>query len=53
MNSTDQANVHIFRVRDSIDDFMEALIEEKRNITGDFDEAHNTREMLMKYLLEG
>jgi SNF2 family DNA or RNA helicase len=53
MNSTDQASVHIFHIKDSIDDFMEGLIEEKRGITGDFNEAHNTREMLMKYLLEG
>lgn len=38
MNSTDQANVHIFRVKNSIDDFMAALIEEKRGITEGFNE---------------
>lgn len=39
LNSTDQANVHIFRVKDSIDDFMAALLAEKRQLTDDFESA--------------
>jgi ATP-dependent DNA helicase len=38
LNSTDQANVHIFRVEDSVDDFMAGLLEEKRKITSGFNE---------------
>jgi SNF2 family DNA or RNA helicase len=37
MNSTDQANVHIFRVNESVDKFMEALINEKRDLTEGFE----------------
>lgn len=39
MNSVDQANVHIFRVKDSIDDFMAGLIEEKKKITSGFESS--------------
>lgn len=39
INSTDQANVHIFRVRNSVDDFMAALIEQKRGVTGEFEDG--------------
>lgn len=39
LNSVDQANVHIFRVKDSIDDFMAKLLEEKRSLTEDFESA--------------
>jgi SNF2 family DNA or RNA helicase len=39
LNSTDQANVHIFRVKDSIDDFMAALLAEKKQLTEDFETA--------------
>lgn len=37
LNSVDQANVHIFRVKGSIDMFMEALIDEKRKLTDGFE----------------
>lgn len=39
INSVDQANVHMFRVENSIDDFMAQILEEKRNITTGFNEA--------------
>lgn len=39
MNSVDQANVHIFRVKKSVDDFMAKLLEEKRKIVEGFSEA--------------
>lgn len=39
LNSVDQANVHIFRVKDSIDDFMASLLKEKRQLTSDFESA--------------
>lgn len=39
LNSTDQANVHIFRVKDSIDDFMVGLLEYKKSLTEDFENA--------------
>lgn len=46
MNSTNQANVHIFRVQNSIDNFMAALLEEKRKITEGFNESVSTAELL-------
>lgn len=46
LNSTDQANVHIFRVNKSIDVFMEKLLEEKRGITSGFNEAIGAAELL-------
>jgi len=46
MNSTDQANVHIFRVKDSIDDFMAGLIEEKRDLTEGFEGNFNKDRLL-------
>lgn len=39
MNSTDQANVHIFRVNNSIDDFMETIMKKKRQMLEGFNEA--------------
>lgn len=39
MNSIDQANVHIFRVNASIDDFMEKIMDKKRRLLEGFDEA--------------
>jgi SNF2 family DNA or RNA helicase len=46
MNSTDQANVHIFRVKDSIDEFMEELIEEKRKLTEGFEGSFDKDRLL-------
>lgn len=46
MNSTDQANVHIFRVKDSIDDFMASLIEEKRELTSGFEGNFDKQRMI-------
>jgi SNF2 family DNA or RNA helicase len=37
MNSVDQANVHIFRVTDSVDDYMAALLDEKRDVVNGFE----------------
>lgn len=49
LNSVDQANVHIFRVKKSIDEFMEAIIEEKRKLTEGF-ESELTAADLLKHL---
>lgn len=49
LNSVDQANVHIFHVEKSIDDFMEAILEDKRNIVGGFESA-SVQARLEKYL---
>lgn len=49
MNSVDQANVHIFRVKDSIDDFMEGLINEKRELTSGF-EGNFDKQRLIDHL---
>jgi SNF2 family DNA or RNA helicase len=49
INSTDQANVHIFRVNNSIDDFMERLLEEKRKITAGFGEAITAADLLKAF----
>jgi SNF2 family DNA or RNA helicase len=49
MNSVDQANVHIFRVKDSIDDFMEGLINEKRDLTEGF-EGNFDKQRLLDHL---
>jgi len=38
LNSVDQATVHIFRVKDSIDDWMAKLLEEKQSIVDGFNE---------------
>lgn len=51
LNSTDQANVHIFRVKDSVDDFMAALLQEKANLTEDFESAP-AFEMLKKFFTD-
>jgi SNF2 family DNA or RNA helicase len=49
LNSVDQANVHIFRVNDSIDDFMAGLIEEKRELTEGF-EGNFDKQRIINYL---
>lgn len=46
LNSTDQANVHIFRVANSIDDFMAGLIEEKKKLTEGFESGISAAELL-------
>jgi SNF2 family DNA or RNA helicase len=46
MNSIDQANVHMFRVEKSIDDFMASLIEQKREITSGFASAISTSDLV-------
>lgn len=46
LNSTDQANVHIFRVNKSIDDFMESLLEEKRQLTEGFESTLSAADLL-------
>ena len=52
MNSVDQANVHIFRVEDSVDDWMAGLLEEKRNITGEFDESFDARKAMIGFFTD-
>lgn len=49
LNSVDQANVHVFRVKDSVDEFMESLIEEKKNLTEGF-EVSLTKQRLIDHL---
>lgn len=49
INSVDQANVHIFRVKNSIDDFMAQILEEKRNITTGFGEAITAADLLKAF----
>lgn len=49
INSTDQATVHQFRVKDSIDDFMAQILEEKRNITTGFNEAVSVADLLKAF----
>lgn len=44
LNSTDQANVHIFHVNKSIDDFMENLLKEKREITEGFETEFSAKD---------
>ena len=46
LNSTHQANVHIFRVKNSIDIFMESLIQEKREIVEGFEGRFLATELL-------
>jgi SNF2 family DNA or RNA helicase len=46
LNSTDQANVHIFRVNDSIDDFMESLLNEKKQLTEGFESTLSAADLL-------
>ena len=51
LNSTDQANVHIFHVNKSIDDFMEALMSEKREVAEGFETEFSAKDYL-NYLRE-
>lgn len=46
LNSVDQANVHIFRVNDSIDKFMEDLLEQKKQLTEGFETDMTAADML-------
>lgn len=46
LNSTDQANVHIFRVNKTVDKFMEALIEQKRQLTEGFEGEISARDLM-------
>lgn len=46
MNSTDQANVHIFRVKNSIDNFMAALLKEKSEILEGFESSISASEIM-------
>lgn len=46
LNSTDQAYVHIFRVKGTIDIFMEALIEQKRQLTEGFETTITAKDLL-------
>lgn len=48
LNSEDQANVHIFRVKGSIDIFMEQLIEEKRKLTEGFESSITPAELIQR-----
>lgn len=51
LNSTDQANVHIFRVRKTVDVFMEELIEQKKALTEGFEVNMST--VLKDYIAGG
>ena len=51
LNSTDQANVHIFHVNESIDDFMEDLMSEKRDMTKGFESELSAKDYF-NYLKE-
>lgn len=46
LNSTDQANVHVFRVKDTIDSFMAGLMEEKKRIVEGFEDVINEAELI-------
>lgn len=46
LNSVDQANVHIFRVVDSVDDFMEQLLKEKADLTEGFENTLTAARLL-------
>jgi len=46
LNSTDQANVHIFRVKSTIVTFMEALIEQKRKLTEGFESTISAKDLM-------
>lgn len=46
LNSIDQANVHIFRVKDSIDDFMAGILERKRKTVTKFNDTVTAAELL-------
>jgi SNF2 family DNA or RNA helicase len=52
MNSVDQANVHIFRVKDSADDFMAGLLELKRGIVDGF-ETSSIEKSMYNFLING
>jgi len=45
LNSTDQATVHKFQVKDSIDEFMETLMEQKRNMVGGLEGAMSAADL--------
>lgn len=49
LNSVDQANVHIFRVKESIDKFMEELLEEKGKITEGFETSITAADLLRHF----
>jgi SNF2 family DNA or RNA helicase len=46
LNSTDQANVHIFRVKSTIDIFMERLIELKRDLADGFETQISAKDIM-------
>lgn len=46
LNSVDQANVHIFRVKDSIDEFMAKILERKRKTVTQFNDTITAAELL-------
>jgi SNF2 family DNA or RNA helicase len=46
LNSVDQANVHIFRVKKTVDTFMASLIEQKRQLTEGFESTISAKDML-------
>lgn len=46
LNSVDQANVHIFRVKKTVDTFMASLIEQKRQLTEGFESTISQKDML-------
>jgi SNF2 family DNA or RNA helicase len=46
LNSVDQANVHIFRVKRTIDQFMADLIEQKKQLTEGFETSISAKDML-------
>lgn len=50
INSTDQATVHLPSVTRTIDDYMAALIDEKRNIVTGFKDAHAQQASLIEHL---
>jgi SNF2 family DNA or RNA helicase len=50
INSIDQATVHVPLVENSFDDYMTALIEEKRNIVNDFKDVATQQASLVEHL---
>lgn len=46
LNSVDQANVHIFRVKKTVDTFMAALIEQKKQLTDGFEASLSAKDIL-------
>lgn len=51
MNSVDQANVHIFRINKSVDDYMAELLETKRGIVDGF-ETSSMEKSLQKFFTD-